>query len=422
MTKITTFAQARAVLAAYYPDKLSRIAYTLEHMQHLLDFLGNPQDELQIVHVAGTSGKTSTCYYAAGLLQAAGARVGLTVSPHVDEINERVQINGQPLSEKIFCAELEYFLELVQKSHIQPTYFELLVAFAFWEFKRQQMEYAVVEVGLGGLLDATNTISSSDKLCIITDIGMDHTRVLGNSLPKIAEQKAGIIQFGNAVFCYDQAAEIMAPIVARARQKQADLHCLQTSEAKLEGSSLPLFQQRNFALAHAAIAHLLKQRGKQLSPAAITEAQATQIPARMEIFSVGGKQIILDGAHNGQKLTALTESLLARYLDEPMAALVGFVAGSEATIRTREGLAALAPHMNYVIATQFAGAQDAPHVGESATKVASVAKVAGAKAVRSVPDPVEAFQQLLQRPEKILLVTGSFYLLNHIRPLVRKLI
>ena len=118
-----TFAAANEVLRRYWPDKLSRRAYTLDQMVQLMDYLGNPQDKLKVIHVAGTSGKTSTAYYAAALLKAAGKKAGLTVSPHVDEINERVQIDLTPLSEATFCRQLNMFLELVQKSGLTPTYF-----------------------------------------------------------------------------------------------------------------------------------------------------------------------------------------------------------------------------------------------------------------------------------------------------------
>src|SRR5262245_11235196 len=127
-----TFAEANEVLRGFWPDQLTRPnTYTLDAIISLMDYLGNPQDKLKTVHIAGTSGKSSTAYYAAALLKAAGKKVGLTVSPHVDEINERVQINGTPLSETEFCSELTVFLELIKKSGLQPSYFELVVAFAF---------------------------------------------------------------------------------------------------------------------------------------------------------------------------------------------------------------------------------------------------------------------------------------------------
>src|SRR5688572_10716165 len=154
-----TFLEANEVLRQFWPELLSRRdVYTTETMVELMDYLGNPQDKLKIIHVAGTSGKTSTCYYSAALLKAAGKKVGLTVSPHVDEINERVQIDLVPMPEEAFCRDMTEFLGLVKKSELEPSYFEVLLAFAYWEFVRHRVEYAVIEVGMGGLTDATNVV------------------------------------------------------------------------------------------------------------------------------------------------------------------------------------------------------------------------------------------------------------------------
>src|SRR5690242_11737518 len=120
---MNTLAEASKALEAYWPSNQKRLfKHTLEHIERFMEFLGSPQDKLQVIHVAGTSGKTSTAYYAAALLHASGKSVGLTVSPHVDAINERVQVNLHPLAEKPFCAELTTFLELVEKSGIQLNY------------------------------------------------------------------------------------------------------------------------------------------------------------------------------------------------------------------------------------------------------------------------------------------------------------
>ncbi|MCA9326649.1 hypothetical protein KC976_03555, partial [Candidatus Saccharibacteria bacterium] len=191
---LTTFADAQKVLRTYYANAQTK--YTLDNMCALMDHIGSPQEKIRVVHVAGTSGKTSTSYYAAALLRAAGLQVGLSVSPHVDQINERLQINGQPLSEAEFCQVLTEFLNAIKDAPVKPSYFELLTAMAFWEYARRGVDAAVMEVGLGGLLDATNVISRRDKICLITDIGLDHTEILGDTLVEIAQQKAGIIQPG----------------------------------------------------------------------------------------------------------------------------------------------------------------------------------------------------------------------------------
>jgi dihydrofolate synthase/folylpolyglutamate synthase len=415
-----TFAEANEALRQFWPDRLTRPnVYTLDTIIPLMDYLGNLQEKLKIIHVAGTSGKTSTTYYAAALLKAAGKRVGFTTSPHVDEVNERVQINAEPMPERAFCSELSVFLELIKKSGLEPSYFEVLVAFVFWEFVRSGMEYAVIEVGLGGLTDATNVIRRPDKVCVITDIGLDHTNRLGSTLAEITEKKAGIIQLHNSVFCYRQASQIMEQIIARARQQQADLHILGDDAAQSNLDFLPLFQQRNLGLARAAVDYLLRQNGEDgLTDEMVAEAAKIYIPARMEEVPYGGRTIIVDGAHNAQKLHALAESVRRKYPDKKIAAIVSFVGNR--TFRLDDSARELAQLLDHVIITSFSGPQDGPHVSEDPEGLAQLFRRHGVASVEVVADPGEAFTVLLTRPEPILLVTGSFYLLNHIRPLLKK--
>ena len=193
MTKLRSFNDIDTVLKDFIPPMRSfRSVYTLDTMRALMLALGNPQNSYKTIHVAGTSGKTSTSYYIAALLGQTGKKIGLSVSPHVDNVNERVQIDLVPLDEHEYCQQFSTFLQIINKLRIKPTYFELLIAFAFWQFAQEKVDYAVIEVGLGGLLDGTNVIERSDKVCVIADIGLDHVAVLGNSLAGIAAQKAGI--------------------------------------------------------------------------------------------------------------------------------------------------------------------------------------------------------------------------------------
>lgn len=419
MPTITSFAQARALLLEYMPAKLNRKAYTLDVIRRLMTYLGDPQEKLRIVHVAGTSGKTSTSYYAAALLQAAGYKVGLTVSPHVDEVNERVQINCVPLAETEFCSELGQFMDLVTASRLRPSYFELLVAFAFWEFARQQVDYAVIEVGLGGLLDATNVVRRPDKTCIITDIGLDHMTVLGDTLPEIAAQKAGIIQKGNAVFCYRQATEVAAVFEERAKEVSAGLQMIEPYALPLAFDFLPLFQRRNFGLSLAAVRFVMQRDGgPELSEQMQLAAAHTYVPARMETISLGGKTIILDGAHNSQKLRALLASIGEKYPGQTLAVLASFAAGRD--YRIEPAVRQIAKACNHLIISTFAGPQDFPNHSVLPDEIAQAARSADMPASRItvITDAKAAWRALLARPESVLLVTGSFYFLNHIRPFV----
>lgn len=413
---IRTFSDAIGALEHYYPFG-QRERYTLDRMFALLEACGNPQNELQIIHVAGTSGKTSTAYYAAALVHANGFKTGLTVSPHVVQLNDRVQINGTPLPEMLFCAELDSFLKLIEQSHLEPSYFELMMAFAFWEFVRQQVDCAVVEVGLGGLMDSSNTIDRQDKICVITDIGLDHTHILGDTLSEIATQKAGIIGLHNTVLCFQQNREVAEVIRKQASIKQADLHVLADDERAAGTGKLPLFQRRNYTLALAAAEVFCQQHPRPLSAKAREQALQITIPGRIETKQINGSTVIIDGAHNQQKIAALIDSVKQRYPGRSITALVAFMDQPEAEQRMTEGLSVLQPAVSHLIVTSFGDKKDAPHTGIDPRDLVMTAQRLGFSRVTSETDPERAFKKLLAGQESIKLVVGSFYLLNHIRPL-----
>lgn len=417
--QMKTFAEANKVLKRFWGVRTRRGTHDLDTIIRLMDYLHNPQEKLKTIHVAGTSGKTSTAYFAASLLKAAGKRVGLIVSPHVDEMNERVQVDAVPLAEAEFCRELTVFLKLVEKSGLEPSYLETMVAFAWWEFVRAGMEYAVVEVGSGGLYDSTNVINREDKVCVITDIGLDHMNFLGTAVEQIAVHKAGIIQLHNSVFCYRQAPEIMGQIVARAQQKQADLYMLDDKAVESGLDFLPLFQQRNLGLARAAVSHLLeKHGGAVLTDELVAEATHTYIPARMEEAAYSGRTVIVDGSHNAQKLHALADSVRRKYPGQAVAVLVGFVGNR--SYRLDDSVAELTQLAGHVIVTGFADDEDGLHNSEDPQALAELFRSRGAASVEVVADPAAALKVLAARPEPVLLVTGSFYLLNYIRPLLHQ--
>lgn len=417
MHTITSFAQAEALLRQHAPELLARPGYSLDTLRQFMDRLGNPQQRFKVIHVAGTSGKTSTCYYIAALLGQTGKKVGLTVSPHVDTLNERTQINLTPLPEAQFFAELAIFLDLLSKSDVRLSRFECLTAFMYWEFARQQVDYAVVEVGVGGTLDATNVVEDQRKVCVITDIGYDHQELLGDTLPEIAAKKAGIITLHNLVFCYDQGGEIMGAVRARARQQQADLHIIDQTLPD-DAGFLPLFQQRNFGLARAVVGQVLARDGlPQLTDNAVQQAARVHIPARMERFTIQDKTIIVDGAHNAQKLRALADSLRAQYPGQAIAALVAFKATHPD--RIEQATAVLAGLAQHIIVTTYGQPNAHDPYGEDPAIVAALCKIHGNANVETIAESAHAWRELLKRPEPLLLITGSFYLFNDIRPLLK---
>ena len=299
---------------------------------------------------------------------------------------------------------------------IKPTYFELLVAFAYWEFARQKVDYAVVEVGLGGLLDGTNVVNRSDKVCVITDIGLDHTNILGADTAAIAAQKAGIIQKDNIVFSYAQSNKVMDVLRQRSDKYQAKLYEI-TPETLEISANLPLFQQRNWQLAKAVSSFVVKRDGL---PALTTDQLKTSIdtliPARMEIIKTGDKTLILDGSHNDQKMKVLVGSIEASFPGKKAALLISLVAGrNRPPTKVFKQLSKIATS---VILTSFSMEQDLHQFPINPEKLADVCAGLGFKKIRIIQNPVAAYGELLKQPEPLLLVTGSFYLLNHIRPLV----
>jgi dihydrofolate synthase/folylpolyglutamate synthase len=417
MQQFRNLKEVEEALQPFQPSKITRFAYTTEHIQRFLEYVGNPQDVPKAIHIAGTSGKTSTAYYAAALLKQAGKRVGLMVSPHAEHLNERVQIDLVPLPEKDFCAEMAIFLETVRKSGIVLTHAELLYAFAYWEFARQNVEYIVIEVGMGGLLDATNVMTRPDKICVITDIGLDHTNVLGGTIKEIAGHKAGIIGLHNVVFFHQQPKEIVDVIRSESKQRQADMHIITRAEkTPPEVRFLPLFQQRNFSLAFKAVDFALERDGaRRLTSGMMRAAAETYIPSRMERHVIGEKTLILDGAHNAQKLQALAVSLRALFPDSPLSILVGFTGGrGRNTSELATALATLKPER--VIVTSLQAQEGLPPRVEPA----EVVKAFSAAGMQTdlIADQRQACDALVASESHVLLVTGSLYLTGQLKPLL----
>lgn len=411
--QIQTFDQVVKLLSTYIPRK-NPGAYSLDLMNRLMAQLDYPQNSYKVVHIAGTSGKTSTAYYVADLLKQTGNKVGLTVSPHVDQINERVQINLVPLPEMQFCSEITSFLEIVNKLSIKPSYFEFMAAFAFWEFARQKVDYAVIEVGLGGLLDGTNVIDRPDKVCLITDIGLDHTQVLGNTISSIATQKAGIIQPHNTVFCYDQNPTVTGIIKSKSAEQKAEVHIVRPGQLK---GDIPLFQERNLNLALQTVEYITQRDSlTALTDEMVNKVKSIVIPARMERIIVGDKIVIIDGSHNVQKISKLVESFNYLYPNQEAAVLMTVI--QDKSVVLDDIMTLLAPITSALIVTEFSSQQDLPKKSVAGETIIASAEKVGIRSSILEKDPAKAFKLLIDSNQSVLLVTGSFYLLNFIRPLV----
>ncbi len=416
MITLHSFVEVEDFLKGFVRNPRQKGGYTLDVIRSFLQYIDNPQERFNVIHVAGTSGKTSTCYYLASLLLQAGYKVGLTVSPHVDIVSERAQINLVPLVEKYYCQKFSDFLNILNQSGYQLSYFEIHVAFAYWLFAQEGVEYAVVEVGLGGLLDGTNTILRPDKICVITDIGFDHMEILGNTIEEIACQKSGIIMHGNTVFMHQQSKEIEAVVQDVCLEKEADLHIV-TEPITKDLDGLPIFQKRNLALAVAAT-EFVQQRDGVSVQADIKRAATTYTPARMEVVTYEDKTIIIDGSHNTQKIHALVDSIKDKFPEILFSCLVSVGENKQNEIKgILQEVAAIAGSITF---TSFYIGQDEFRKAIDPRILSVEGKKLGIKNINVVDNPALAFSKLLEKDNSHILVVGSFYLLNHIRPFVKQ--
>lgn len=423
--QLHSFADADAALQPYIPIVKETIGkdITLDRMRLLMDILGNPQTKLKVIHVAGTSGKTSTAYYIAGLLKAAGQTVGLTVSPHIDVISERIQINLVPLPEAVFCKVLSEFLELIEGITPKPSYFELLMAMAYWYFAKVGVSYAVVETGVGGLHDASNICKNTNKICVLTDIGFDHMHIFGHTLPEISSQKAGIMHQGSRALTFKQPPEVMETFLGYAQNVGAELEVV--SEVDESGvvvdsqtfKDLPYFQQRNWLLAHA-VYELLGGRDKltELTSQQLEASMLTYVPGRMDSQKVNSTTILMDGAHNEQKMEAFVRSFRKIYPGQQVPVLLGLKGNKD----YQAVLPLLKPITSKLIITKFMINQDLQSKTIDPEIIAEQARKDGFDNVVVESDQHAALTMLLKGNHELVLVTGSFYLLSNIRRLVRE--
>lgn len=297
----------------------------LYRIRTLLRTLGDPQKSLRFVHVAGTNGKGSTCACMASVLQAAGYRVGLNTSPYLVRFHERIRVNGQEITDE----ELEVLVDRVRPAASAmaepPTEFELITALAMLHFQARRCDIVVLEVGLGGALDASNVIDPPEA-AVITAIGLDHTAQLGPTLADIAAAKAGIIKPGCPVVSYGGCPEADAVIrrVCReqgAQLEEADFSRLRVTGRDLAGTAfdfapyralrLPLagdYQCRNAAVAITAL-ETMRRKGWRISEEALRQGLGqVQWPGRFQVLDAA-PLFLLDGAHNPQGLAATVESL-----------------------------------------------------------------------------------------------------------------
>ena len=303
----------------------------LERISELCKKLGNPERDLKFIHVGGTNGKGSFCAMLSSVLKKSGYKCGFYTSPYILRFNERIQINGEPISDCELVSLCERLIPIVKEMKEAPTEFELITALAFLYFKEKGVDLVVLEVGMGGRLDATNIISEP-ILSVITGISLDHTAYLGDTVEKIAFEKAGIIKKCRPVlFCgCDKSAEAVIASVAKENESPfftVDYSKLTIRESELSGTAfdfsgyenfkinlLGLYQPRNASAVLCAI-DILRKAGLEISEndtrGGLYDAKW---PARFEVISKK-PLVIFDGAHNPEGIIASVESIKKYFMD-----------------------------------------------------------------------------------------------------------
>lgn len=344
--------------ALAYINQISSFCSTttlgLFRIQQLLKRMGNPQKQLKCIHVAGTNGKGSACAMLQSILTQSGYKTALYTSPHLIKYNERYQIDGICISDEKFAQEVyfvkKYYIQMIDEGFEAPTLFEFLTAICFHYFAQEAVDVVLLETGLGGLSDATNIIENP-LLCLIMSIGMDHMEFLGDTIEKIAVEKAGIIKQNCTVVLYPQKNLVYNKIADICKQKQSSLYDLQNNvkikillqnlEKTLFSVSTKYFQydmvnlsllgeyQIQNCVTVLLACHVLKQCGLHLTKQTILSGiQKTNWQGRMEIIQ-HHPIVILDGAHNIDGITMLARSIKKYFKHKKITLLIGILREKE---------------------------------------------------------------------------------------------
>ncbi len=401
----------------------------LKNITELMHRLGDPQDQLKFVHVAGTNGKGTTCTLTANVLRQAGYRVGLYISPYVLDFRERFQIDGEMIPEEELAEEVERIWPSIEKMDELDQYiteFECITALAFDWFARKKCDIVVLEVGLGGITDATNVIKTPEAAAI-TSISLDHTAYLGDTLEKITREKAGIIKPQGPVALYpEQAPGVTEQIKAVCREKAAalsipDMSRIETKAASIFGTDFTadgLTLHTPFLGAHQVknaatvleIIKILRAQGFSISDEALKVGfESAFIPARMEIITQR-PLCLLDGGHNPGCAQALRQAL-EQFVPQRKVAVMGIMADKDSA----KYLGAVGPLFDKLVTVtpNWGRALPAKDLAEKARPFCPnvyAAETCGEAIAAAMKD---------MTGEDALIVCGSFYLASEIRDMLK---
>lgn len=406
-----------------------------EHTRELLSRLGNPQEGIKIIHVAGTNGKGSVCAYLNAMLLAGGKKTGLFTSPHLVRINERFQINGEDVSDEQF---LDAFLKVEKaakeyeaEGEGHPSYFETLFLMGMLIFKEAGVEYLVMETGLGGRLDATNVVEKP-LACIITSISRDHTEYLGDTLEAIAGEKAGIIKAGVPVI-YDASQPGPASVIAaKAKEMGSPAWPMEPSFYEMKTQSregitftfaypggekaelvipyVAKYQMMNASLAFYTM-HILQDVHDIPKNVLAEGLSKIKWPCRMEMAAPG---VIIDGAHNEDGIAQFVST--AGYFAKENEITILFTAVADKYYHEMIGEICEGIHPSHVVATQIDGSRVVP-----AEVLAEDFRKAGCTDVCAEPEIGAAYEKALgKKGSGMLFCVGSLYLAGELKAYLAK--
>jgi dihydrofolate synthase/folylpolyglutamate synthase len=440
MADAVAYLNGRTNVEQLRPQQLDgKTIFSLARMAALVAAMGNPQSSFKAVHVAGSKGKGSVCEMTSACLQACGYTVGLYTSPHLVDIRERIRIGQSMISEADFCRLLVIVARAahaISKAHGDATHFELMTAMAFQHFADQAVDVAVVEVGLGGRTDATNVLTP--EVCAIAAIQLEHTQVLGNTLEKIAREKAGIMKAGVPTVTISQPASVLAVFREVAEQVGAPLlvvgqdlefssrfeaspelgpHarvCLNTPRSQFEHLPVPLkgeHQALNCGLA-LAILDQLRARGVE-TPEGKVASGLSQTPnhGRLEMV-LRDPRIVIDGAHNPESIAGLVKALGAQVRYDSLVVVFGCAADKDVTGM----LTNLSMGADKLIFTRAEGSARAIEPKELQRKFAELSP----KMTQVCPNVREAINTAARAVgrDDLIVVTGSFALAGEAKGLI----
>ncbi|MDO4493159.1 MAG: folylpolyglutamate synthase/dihydrofolate synthase family protein [Clostridia bacterium] len=395
----------------------------LSRTEELLRRLGNPEKELRFVHVAGTNGKGSTSAMLASILHAAGYRTGLYTSPYILRFNERIQIDGEQISDDALAELMTEIRPVADTMEDPPTEFELITCAAFLYYRKQACDIVVLEVGLGGEFDATNVIPAP-VAAVITAIGYDHMQVLGPTLTEIAHAKAGILKPGVTAVSYGGEPEADAEIARVAAEKGAtlispDFSALVPGSFGLEGQgfsykqygglTIPLagrYQLKNAAVVLETIG-VLRAKGFEIPTETVGRGLAcVQWPARFEVLAKD-PVFIVDGGHNKHGITATAESIRALFPGKKAVFLIGMMADKD----VEDSIGVIAPIAERV----FTVTPDNPR-SMPAEELAERVRKAGvpAEACAGIPEGVERAKRAAAKTG-VAVALGSLYMSGDVK-------